>query len=483
MKCVVLSGGSGTRLWPASRIKHPKQFLRLGQLSLQAETLKRLSSFGELVVVSSADLKALNEADTEPFRCQNLYEPLRKNTATAVAFAVSELRASGPETVVGIFPADHHIQDPEAFAKTLREALRYLESSSKEKDTIVTLGVLPTHPSSAYGYIEVQDPKMGSGTGLKHRGGPDTEEWGGASKRFGLRFVEKPSKDLAQQWISTGNYFWNAGIFLAKVSVFEKLFQIYAPQLHADFFATDGLKGDLFDRYQRQLPVSFDVAVMEKLNLDEISLVCFPLDCGWSDVGSWEAISQIPSVGQPVLELGLASTLFVHGEPRKLYVNAGVTDVIVVDTPDAMIIGRPGQMDLVKGLADKLPGDKRLETHSLVSVLPPEKDNRPWGSYQVLHNDRDCKVKRIEVLPLQRLSYQNHQHREEHWLVVSGEGIVTLEGIEQKVTAGGSVHIPKQAKHRIANTSPNSKLVFIEVQLGESFAESDIQRFEDDYQR
>lgn len=459
---VILSGGSGTRLWPVSRKKYPKQFADLFDEPLQTMTLKRLKSFGEPWVVTSKTLRDFTEkkAAEAGFKDINvIYEPNGKNTAPAIALLCKVLEMRGLQNqVVGIFPADHLVLKEEVFKSAI-----HLAETCAIQNKVVTLGLKPTEPATGFGYIQTQKEPFSYNQNL--------------SSYSVLKFHEKPSYDLAVHFLSEGNYFWNAGIFIFPVRMMIELFQKFQPSIWSNLKDLKSDLSNLVEIYQSMPNISIDYAIMEKLGSND--LLCVPCNPGWSDVGSWDAVADVyirsgKSIGNPI-EVSSKNN-FVRPQENKRYAFVGVDDLIVVDTEDALLVAKKGHTQDVKIVVDRLNKEhpKLAEEHVF--------EERPWGRYEILRDTSEFKSKVIQVNPGAQISYQSHNQREEHWIVTSGVGEVVLNEKVIPVKKGTYVHIPLQAKHRIRNTG-EKHLVFVEVQLGSYFGEDDIIRYQDDYKR
>lgn len=459
---VILSGGSGTRLWPVSRSKYPKQFSDLFDEPLQTLTLKRLSRFGEPWVITSSELRDFTEKKAQEAGFQKLrviYEPMGKNTAPAIALLCKVLEMEGKTSeVVGVFAADHLIEKEDIFSS----AIELAETAARE-GKVVTLGLKPTEAATGYGYIQTEKQPYS----YKKQ----------VSAYTVLKFHEKPSRAIAEGFLKDGSYFWNAGIFVFPVQLMIQLFEKYEPQI---WDALSGLKKDLSNLKEvySSLPSnSIDYAIMEKLTKDE--LLCVPCNPGWSDVGSWDAVAEVyeksgRSRGN-LIEVDSKNN-FVLPKNDKTYAFVGLDDVIVVDTEDALLIAKKGETQNVKTVVDRLKKEnpKLTKDHTF--------EERPWGRFEILRDKEHFKSKVIQVNPFQQISYQSHAKREEHWVIVKGAGEVILNEQVIPVQAGSYVKIPVGAKHRIRNTG-KEPIEFIEVQLGSYFGEDDIVRYQDDYKR
>lgn len=463
---VILAGGSGSRLWPLSRQQLPKQFLNLeGEDTLLESTIARLAPLVEPQDVwivtneahaSGAAYEILNELNT-------ILEPAGRNTAPAIALAaalLSDLNDDDPVMIV--LPADHLIKKCEAFHHCLRTAIATAGSGR-----LVTFGITPTRPDTGFGYIQADL----------------SEKTDGASPV--VRFAEKPDLATAEAFISSGDYFWNSGMFVWKASVLLAEVARYLPEISECIERMRGMWRDdepwteVVRREFTAMPsVSIDYGVMEKSA--NVSVV--EADIGWSDVGSWDAVYEISDhdeqgnalVGN-VLNLDCKNSLI--RSQSKLLAAIGLEDVVVVETPDAMLLARRGESQRVKDVVEVLKGrgDNSYLEHVTV--------RRPWGSYTVLEDHTSgYKLKKIEVNPGASLSLQSHQKRSEHWVVVSGSATVTCADKTFIVAENESTYIPAGEMHRLANCG-EIPLHIIEVQVGQYLGEDDIERFDDVYGR
>jgi mannose-1-phosphate guanylyltransferase/mannose-6-phosphate isomerase len=457
---VVLSGGSGTRLWPVSRASWPKPFCDLFDESLYLKTLKRLLPLGSPWTVTVQALQArTREACGQAGLpdAQVIYEPFGRNTAPAIALLcrLCTLRGRGSD-VVGIFPADHLVHDDEG----LRRAVE-LGAECAAKGEVVTLGMTPTRPAVTFGYIETADA-------APMREAPRV--------LTAQRFVEKPDEATARRLLAAGNCLWNAGIFLFRVDTMVGHFQSLLPDLWRRIETIDTSCSNLAAIYEQIEPLSFDHGILERLD----SLLCISCDVGWSDVGSWEEVSALSNGGSPGAHVFTADAdnNYVHPQDSKVYGLAGVDDLIIVDTDDALLVTRKGQSHQVREIVET------AEQQGLPAATQHEHrfDTRPWGRYEVLAAPDHFRAKVITVAPHARLSYQSHEHREEHWIVVRGAGQVVLDGVTRAVKTGDYIFVAKGCRHRMINPQ-DSDLQFVEVQLGSYFGEDDITRYQDDYQR
>ncbi len=458
---VILSGGSGTRLWPVSRQQMPKQFCTIFEKPLQTSTLQRSLRLGTPWIVTSKALQTLtelnlkeNKATTADIGTQVVYEPFGKNTAPAIAVLCQLLKLQDKgEEIVGIFPSDHLITKEDAFLKVVEFAATVAKSNK-----VVTLGIKPSYPETGYGYIQTQSDS------LKEQG---------ELKAFSVvKFHEKPSLEKAQEFLAQGSFSWNAGIFVFKVSHMVSLFEKHQPEMWKLVSSLRSDSSNLEEIYSKVQSISIDYAIMEKLSGAE--LTCIPAEFGWSDVGSWDAVASLQK-GHDVLNIK-GQNNFVFGEDGKHYSTIGIDDVIVVDTKDAMLLMKKGQSQDVRFVVEALTQQqsKLVKEHVY--------EYRPWGYFEILKDTPHFKSKVIRVNPHAQISYQSHAKREEHWTITVGSGEVVLNDQVIPVKAGSHIHIPLGAKHRIRNNT-EQMLEFVEVQLGTYFGEDDIVRYQDDYKR
>lgn len=454
---VVLSGGSGTRLWPVSRTQLPKQFCQFFEESLFNQTLSRLKPLGSPWVVTNQSMKVLTETSLKELgipSSQALYEPSAKNTAPAIALLCRILEQKGEEnSIVGIFPSDHLIQNREAFTQAIQ-----LGIDCASKGQVVTLGIKPTQPATGFGYIELSQDRLF----LKSKD---------LAAFSTLGFREKPEKATAEKFIQSGNFYWNGGMFIFQVSKMISHLSHFMPET---WHVLSQLKPDLSNLteiYARCPAQSIDYGVMEKLK----EQVCIPCDLGWSDVGSWDEIAHLcPSTEK--LEVG-ANGNFALSKTGRITTFVDTQDLIVVDTADAILVTQKGSSQKVKQAVDQLKAQKdpRAEEHPF--------EFRPWGKFEILRDTDRYKSKVIHVNPGQQLSYQSHKKRAEHWVITQGHPEVVLNDQVHQLNPGESIFIPREAKHRIRNPRTDEVVEFIEVQVGTYFGEDDIIRYQDDYQR
>ena len=464
---IILSGGSGTRMWPLSREHHPKQLLALlDNHTLLQRTALRLANYEgiESTIVVCGEMyrflvaQQLHEVSFNGAKL--MLEPEGRNTAPAVALAAFYLNEKDPNATMVVMPADHLIQDLAAFQSILASAI--IES---EKGFIVTFGVVPTEANTEYGYI-VADFQHNEAIGKIES------------------FLEKPSKKVAARMLLTPNVFWNRGIFVFKVGTLLEELKNLAPDTYlscqrAVLNATDDLDFIRPDEaaFLSSPSISLDHAVMEKTD----KAVMMPFDGGWSDIGSWERLWELCLkdanrnfvLGDVLTEDTYDS--YLHATSRCL-ATVGIKNLTVIETPDAVLIAEQGQSQNIQKIVNKLNQSGRKES------LLHRKVHRPWGSYECIETGNNFKVKRLVVMPGARLSLQKHEHRAEHWVVVNGTASVIRAEQEFDLEANESIFIPVGVKHRIANAT-QTELVIIEVQTGTYLEEDDIIRFEDIYGR
>lgn len=464
---VILAGGSGTRLWPLSRKLHPKQVLALrGDRTLVQETVLRLRGLDAAapVVICNDEhrfIVAEQLRDLGEHPAALILEPVARNTAPAVAVAALYALAQSPDATLLMLPADHLITDSSAFHTAVVQAVDYARDGH-----LVTFGIIPAAPETGYGYI-MQGAAMPHGPGRKIQ-----------------RFVEKPDTVTAEGYVRSGQYFWNSGMFVLRADAVLAELTRFAPEivrgcresLEKAVSDLDFLRLD-HDAFAACPEDSIDYAVMERTDRG----VVVPLSCGWSDLGSWDALWQAGekdddgNVTRGDVLLCDVRDSFLHAETR-LLAAVGLENHIVVETSDAVLVSPRDRVQEVKKLVDRLKAQNRVEAVSHKKVF------RPWGHYESIGQGERYQVKRITVTPGHVLSLQKHFHRAEHWVVVRGTAVVTRDGEEILVRENESVYLPLGAVHRLANPG-RIPLELIEVQVGGYLGEDDIVRFEDVYGR
>jgi mannose-1-phosphate guanylyltransferase / mannose-6-phosphate isomerase len=463
---IIMCGGSGTRVWPESRESLPKQFIPLlGARSTFQTALENLDDclFEAPIVISNQDYRFLvSEQIKEIGRAARVVlEPVRRDSAPAVAIGTELAVEIAPDTIVAIFAADHIVQNRPAFLAACRQA-----AAAAAQGYIVTLGIKPTQPATGYGYIKPGAPVLA-----------------GSSVSKVAAFVEKPDATTAARYVAEG-YLWNAGNFFFRADVMQEELRHFAPLVQAaaaealakarkdlDFLLLDK------DAFSRAPKISIDYAVMEHTGKAAV----VPADIGWSDVGTWAAVyelSEHDAQGNSVRGNGIvldASNVQIRSDEHLTTV-VGVDNVIVVTTQDAVLVLDRAHGDKVKQLVDRLKAENRRE------ALEHKRSYRPWGYYQSVDNGPRYQVKRIVVKPGARLSLQKHFHRAEHWIVVRGTAEVTRNAEVIQVHENESIYLPIGAVHRLANPG-KIDLELIEVQTGSYLGEDDIVRIEDVYNR
>lgn len=469
---VILSGGSGTRLWPLSRRAYPKQFLSLvDDATLLQSTASRLDGLGEYAEISSP-LIVCNEAHrflvAEQLRASGhaagniLLEPVGRNTAPALTLAALSVLDEDPVLVV--MPADHVVGDVQAFARAVSAGLARAADGK-----VVTFGIVPKSPQTGFGYIR-------AGAAI----GADT---------FALEaFVEKPDLETAQRYLESGDYYWNSGIFVLRASRWMDLIERFQPdivrtvreahrngQRDLDFYRVDEA---LFAASPSD---SIDYSVMEPLSQEAGECIVVPLDAGWSDIGAWAALWEVSphddagnALHGDVITHDAQNNL-LHAQHR-IVAAVGVQDLVVVETPDAVLVAHKDRAQDVKRITQHLDEQGRCESEFHRQV------HRPWGTFEGVDQGERFQVKRLTVKPGATLSLQMHHHRAEHWIVVSGTARVTCDDREFLLTENESTYIPIGTRHRLENPGA-IPLEIIEVQSGSYLGEDDIVRFEDVYNR
>lgn len=472
---VIISGGVGSRLWPVSRETHPKPFMPLpdGQNLIQKTFIRAaaLDDVIEILTVTNRELLFKTEDEYHRVGCMTadssfILEPFGRNTAAAVAAAALQVNnIHGPDAQILVLAADHLISDQSAFGEAVKKA-RILAAEG----WLVTFGIRPEYPEAGFGYVEAEGHTLLNGAFKVHR------------------FVEKPDLATAKKYISAGNYYWNSGIFCFRVGSLLEELQVHAPKVLEAVHATmehsrlseNGkhrcLK--LNTEYFAKVPdISIDYALMERSN----KVATVPCDIGWSDIGSWNAMSELTKVDNDgnrcegeVLTYGARNNYVQSGE--RLTALVGVEGLVVVDTPDAILVAHKDSVQDVKHIVSQLKKNGH-DAHLIHRTV-----HRPWGTYTTLEEGERFKIKRIVVKPKASLSLQMHHHRSEHWIVVNGMAHVVNDQREFMLNTNESTFISAGHKHRLENPGVID-LVLIEVQSGDYLGEDDIVRFEDNYGR
>ncbi|MBP2303235.1 mannose-1-phosphate guanylyltransferase/mannose-6-phosphate isomerase [Azospirillum picis] len=473
---VLLSGGTGSRLWPLSRELYPKQFLPLcSERTMLQDTALRVSArsgapqaplaFTQPLVICNQEHRFLAAEQLRQSRCDArgiILEPAGRNTAAACALAALAVEADDPDALLLVLPADHEIRDADAFHRAVTIA-----AAGAAAGRLVTFGIAPTKPETGYGYI---------------RRGHSLDEADGAFTV--AAFVEKPSLEVAERYLADGSYLWNSGMFLFPVGRLLVELERHAPAVLAacraalaggardlDFFRLDA------EAFAKAPAISIDYAVME--HTDRAAVV--PCEIGWTDVGAWSALWDVGSkdtagnvvIGDVLLEG--ARDCYVRSD-NHLTAVVGVENAVVVVVDDAVLVADRAQAQDVKRIVDRLKADGRSESSTHRRV------HRPWGSYQSLHTGERFQVKSLTIAPGSRLSLQKHHHRAEHWVVVNGTALVTRGEEQVMIYENQSIYIPIGTVHRLENPG-KVPLTIIEVQSGSYLGEDDIVRLEDVYGR
>jgi len=472
---VILCGGTGTRLWPLSRATYPKQYWALagdGEATLLQQTHQRLTGIPGLqppLLICNEDhrfivAEQMRQIGVEPAGI--LLEPMGRNTAPAVAVAALQATARGDDPLLLVLAADHVIRDAAAFRATVAAG-----TAAAEAGQLVTFGIVPTAPEIGYGYIEAAEP-LQAGAGAPHQPVPIA------------RFVEKPDRATAEQFLATGRFTWNSGMFLFKASAILSELERLAPEVvSACRAALEHDSADLdFLRLEREAfagcpNVAIDVAVMERTDRGAV----LPLEAGWSDVGSWSALWETADQdadgnvlrGRVIQEA--TRNCYLRSEHR-LVVGLGVEDLVVVETDDVVLVAHRDRAQDVKSIVGLLEQEGARESKAHRRIY------RPWGSYDGVTEGERWQVKKIIVNPGASLSLQMHHHRAEHWVVVQGTAVVEKDGREELVGENQSTYIPLGCRHRLSNPG-RIPVEMIEVQSGPYLGEDDIVRFEDRYGR
>lgn len=466
---VILAGGSGTRLWPLSRQHYPKQLLKLfGDKTMLQQTILRLTGLPDLaspIVVCNVEhrfmvAEQLNEIGITDAAI--ILEPIARNTAPALALAALQAKENDPNSTLLVLSADHMIRDVEEFQRVAKAAV-----AAAAKNHIVTFGVQPTHPETGYGYIKT------------HKAPSDQVE-----AYVVEQFVEKPNLEKAKSYLAEGCYYWNSGMFVFKTDVFLDELSACSPDVVAsaeqsrklavrdlDFIRVDK------DAFASSPNISIDYAVMEKSK----NVVCVPLDAGWSDVGDWKSywdVSQKDESGNSFIgdsiDVGSTNTLVFSQD--KLVATLGVDNLMIINTPDAVLVADKSQAQQVKAIISQIEKQNRSEHMQHREIY------RPWGCYDAIDNGDRYQVNRIRVKPGASLSLQLHHHRAEHWIVVKGTALVQKGDEIMLLSENESTYIPVGTRHRLSNPG-KIPLEIVEVQSGPYLDDDDVIRYEDSYGR
>lgn len=461
MKIIILAGGSGSRLWPISRKSFPKQFLTFfeDQQSLLQKTLSRfLKCFKPqdlLIITNEAYLHLVKSQAKQvhpDLTQQILIEPKSKNTAPAIALAIKFLleRSQIQEREVVLISSSDHIISPE---DEFLEKVKLAEQLA-QKGSHVIFGIHPHKPETGYGYIQFKKSQAGFFDVVS--------------------FKEKPDLETAQKYLLNGNYLWNSGIFAFQIQTLIKEMKLFCPSIGDQF---EGSFQEMYQDFDNMPEESIDYVLMEKSQKIKV----IPLHLTWSDVGSWDSVYEVlPKNAQGNVKMGNIVDIDTHNclimGDKRLIATIGLEDLLIIETDDAVFLGKKGESQRVKQLVDlvKKRHPKQIEEHRTIE--------RPWGNYTILEEGERYKIKRIFVQPQQKLSLQMHYHRSEHWIVVKGTARVTVDENSSFLHENESIYVPKSTLHRLENPG-KVPLEIIEVQVGEYVGEDDILRIEDIYGR
>lgn len=467
----ILCGGAGSRLWPVSREQHPKPFIRLSdnQSFLQKAFLRgaSLNNVSNILTVTNRDLffkiedeyQELSKGLTSPVNQSFILEPSARNTAPAIAAAALKVAETyGEEALLLVLTADHLISDQSAFSAAVERAV-----DLAKKGTIVTFGIEPHSPETGYGYIESDGERL-------------------------VRFVEKPDLDTAKHYVASGDFLWNSGMFCFSAKTMIREFEVHSPDILSSMKAclaeSRSSQGEGFfqlelnaEKFKSVTDDSIDYAIMEKTS--QASVVACTI--GWSDIGCWQAMGNLMSpIENDNRVQGHAILKHTHNctiqAGKRTIAAVGVKDLIIVDTDDALLVVNKDNAQQVKEVYAQLKSDNH-QAHKFHRTV-----HRPWGTYTVLEDRATFKIKRIEVKPGASLSLQMHEHRSEHWVVVSGQAKVINDDKTLLLSKDQSTFIPARHKHRLTNVG-TEQLIMIEVQTGSYLGEDDIIRFDDIYGR
>jgi len=462
---VILSGGSGTRLWPLSRKLYPKQFISLiNETTLFQDTILRLpKDVDNPIVICNEDhrflaAEQLRQINKEPNGI--ILEPVGKNTAPAIALAALKLINNGEDPLLLVLSADHLIKNINAFHQSIKVAKRLADNNK-----LVTFGIVPSKAETGYGYIKANIDSVADYYRIQS-------------------FTEKPNEESAKKYLDSGNYLWNSGMFMFRASIYLQELEKFEPEIlnickkscqteykDKDFIR---LKNNEFYQCPEQ---SVDYAVMENTK----DGVVVPLDANWSDIGSWDALwnaknkDKNGNVSEGDVILDKVENTYAYSSNRLVSV-IGTSDLIIVDTQDALLVADKKHSQNIKTVVNQLKQDNRTEADNHRKVF------RPWGYYDSIYTNDGFQVKRILVKPGAKLSLQKHQHRAEHWIVVRGIAQITCGNEVFSLKENQSTYIPKGTVHRLENQE-KTPLEIIEIQTGDYLGEDDIIRLEDDYQR
>ena len=468
---VILSGGTGSRLWPLSRASFPKQYLNLDKkndLSLLQNTYLRLKGIKNLqdpIIISNEEQRFIVAEQMRSINVKPksiILEPHGKNTAPAIALAALKSLKYNKDPILLILSSDHKIEDEENFKKVIKDGLFYAQ-----KGSLVTFGVIPNSPETGYGYIESHQELTKNKTSSKIK-----------------KFIEKPNLEVAKEFIKNKHYLWNSGIFLFKASAILEELKKYDPQIiktcnesiekgitDLDFFR---INEEAFKKCPNK---SIDIAVMEKTKLGYV----MSLKSGWDDIGSWKSVWQNSKKdnegntlkGKIILEQ--TKNCYLRSEER-LIVGINLNNLVIVETNDAILVANKDSTQKVKKIVED------LKKNNFTEGIESKKSYRPWGSFTSIEKGSSWQVKKLEIKPKASISLQMHKYRSEHWVIVNGIAKVEINGTISFLKKNESTYIPNGSKHRLSNAD-EIPLIVIEIQSGSYLGEDDIIRFEDNYGR
>ena len=469
---IILSGGSGSRLWPLSRKSFPKQYLSIdnkSKYSFLQSTLNRIKDLNKEnnpIIICNEEHRFITAEQVRIFDINPssiLLEPCSRNTASSVAIAAIHSISKGEDPTLLILPSDHQIKNQDEFMSSIRSAYNFVNAGK-----ILTFGVKPMNPSTGYGYIQSK------GSLLNQNRAPSQI----------MRFIEKPEKSIAEKLFQDDSFSWNSGIFMFKASTIIKELEKYCPKVLIQSRESYRNKIEDLDflrlekeSFEKAPNISIDKAVMEKTDLGYV----YPLDASWSDIGGWKSFwenSSKDSNGNVILgdSMQIESNNSLIASYSRLTVALGVNDLIIIETNDAVLVAKKDQSENIKELVQHLKDQNRIESEESKKVY------RPWGNYLSLEEDNNWKIKKIEINPGASISLQLHNKRTEHWIVVKGTANVEINEKIFVLNENQSCFIPKGHKHRLSNISKET-LTIIEIQSGTYLGEDDIIRFEDKYGR
>ena len=479
MTPIILCGGSGTRLWPISDKKPFYNFFE--NQSLLEISLKRLKSFKSPVIVSKKSLRPAVESifKSKGYKAERIYEPISRNTAVSIALACCQLKQNRKtDELIGIFPSDHFISKELDFYKWLSAGIQI----AKEQNQIVTFGIPPRFPCSDYGYIKVK---------------PANQTFNGMSFQQSVGFVEKPSLSQSASLIKKG-WLWNSGIFLSPLKILIQHFENHLPDLWQKICSLKENFRNIHSVYRNLTPVSFDQGIMEKIGHS----ICLPCDIGWWDLGSWDRLAEweqefsgtLQSKAHVVSKDSQGNFIF-SAEDQNIGL-IGVKNLLIIQGEKGLLIANKGQGEDVRELAkefkkrtgkpDEKSADKKAKKKETDTLTNTDEQRawvkKPWGTYRVLMEKEGFKYKELKIQPGHQLSYQSHRKRSEHWIVMSGQAEVILEGSKQELKINEHIFIPQGVKHRLKNPK-KTELLVLEIQTGACLEENDIIRYTDDYGR